>query len=207
MKTDCQQVLTQFASFSVEELSDSEAASLLHHLEECEPCQGQWLLFEKTLTVVTQSGPHDEDVEQHRSQQMWLVCMEHARQNAAKKSALASHSAGHENQALKSDAADEETSHRSPVSTIPRVGMTVVGGALLMLASSSWLAPRAATADVAAPAQPQIVTVKTVSYAVAPLLDYGAMLGFKSQFAASSAATSIVAPTKKLVFAKNFVSR
>ena len=31
MKPDCQQVLTQFASFSVEELSDSEAATLLHH--------------------------------------------------------------------------------------------------------------------------------------------------------------------------------
>ena len=93
MKPDCQQVLTQFASFSVEELSDSEAASLLQHLEECEPCQGQWLLFEKTLTVVTQSGPQDADVEQYRSQQMWLVCMEHARQNAAKKPALAAHSA------------------------------------------------------------------------------------------------------------------
>ena len=92
MKPDCQQVLTQFASFSVEELSDSEASTLLQHIEECEPCKGQWLLFEKSLTIVTQSGPRDEDVEQHRSQQMWLICMDHANRKAEKHTALAAHS-------------------------------------------------------------------------------------------------------------------
>ena len=191
MKPDCQQVLTQFASFSVEELSDSEAASLLHHLEECEPCKGQWLLFEKTLTVVTQSGPLDADVEQHRSQQMWLVCMEHARQNTAKKSVIAAPSAGHENRAVKSDSSNED----SPISTASRVGMTVVGGALLMIASSSWLMPHAATADVAAPAKMQLAACKTTLHAVSPSNNYNSTLGYQASFATSL----ISAPTKNLV--------
>lgn len=124
MKPDCSQVLTQFASFSVEELSDSEAASLLHHLEECEPCKGQWLLFEKSLTIVTQSGPRDEDVEQVRSQQMWLVCIEHARQNVTKRHPL---NASHNCKAIagKAGAHTEEDSQKLSVLTKPRVGMTI----------------------------------------------------------------------------------
>ena len=180
MKLDCQQVLTQFASFSVEELSDSEAASLLHHIEECEPCKGQWLLFEKSLTIVTQSGPRDEDVEQVRSQQMWLVCMEHARQNVNKKHLL---SAAHNCKvtAEKSGAHAEENSHESSGLTPPRVSMTIVGGALLMLASSAWLAPRPAAAqDIVTPAKLQVVAAQKTTRTTQPLVDYGATLGFKS---------------------------
>ncbi len=180
MKPDCSQVLTQFASFSVEELSDSEAALLLHHLEECEPCKGQWLLFEKTLTVVTQSGPRDEDVEQVRSQQMWLVCMEHARQNLTKKHSL---TAAHNCKAIagKSGVRADENSENSSALTTSRVSLTIVGGALLMLASSPWLAPRPAAAqDIVTPAKLQVVAVKTTALTVKPLVDYGATLGFKS---------------------------
>ena len=199
MKPDCQQVLTQFASFSVEELSDSEAASLLLHLEECEPCKGQWLLFEKTLTVVTQSGPLDQDVEQHRSQQMWLVCMEHARQNAQKNPALVAHSQNMETQPAKSDLPNED----SPTSTASRVGMTIVGGALLMIASSSWLAPHAATADVATPAKSQIGARKTTLHAVAPSVDCDSTLGFQASYVTSL----ISAPTKNLVCAAIYKTR
>ena len=186
MMPDCQQVLTQFASFSVEELSDSEAASFLQHIEDCEPCKGQWLLFEKSLTVVTQSGPRDEDVEQHRSQQMWLVCMEHARKNADKtalhsKSALAENAHTEENSPATNGRAHAESKENS-VLVAPRIGMTLVGGALLFLASSYWFAPKAPTAPTTAlppmPAQLQNVRFNTLPRAAAPLVDYGATLGF-----------------------------
>ncbi len=191
MKPDCSKVLTQFASFSVEELSDSEAASLLHHLEECEPCKGQWLLFEKSLTIITQSGPRDEDVEQFRSQHMWLVCMEHARQNINKKHPL---SASHNCKAIarKSGAHADENSQNSSALTMPRVSMTIVGGALLMLASSPWLAPRPAAAqDIVTPLKLQVVAVKTTTLTIRPLVDYGATLGFKSLSATAPTFTKV----------------
>jgi len=212
MKPDCQQVLTQFASFSVEELSDSEAANFLYHIEECEPCKGQRLLFEKSLTVVTQSGPRDEDVEQHRSQQMWLVCMEHARNNA-EKSELEMKSAplvdASETKARSGGQADSPASGTGEAGTnkersvlvAPRVGMTLVGGALLLLASSYWLAPRPAPASSAAvppmPAQLQSVGFNTLPRAVAPMVDYGATLGF-APLADRVAPSLIAAPTKSL---------
>lgn len=219
MKHDCQQVLTQFASFSVEELSDSEAANFLHHIEDCEPCKGQWLLFEKSLTVVTQSGPRDEDVEQSRSQQMWLVCMEHAHQNKQKL-----HSAikvAPENHAL-IDGSDEqhstklnshssndsaETAKEKSVLVAPRFGMTLVGGALLFLASSYWLAPTPNAAPSTAlppmPAQLQTVGFNSVPRAVAPLIDYGATLGMNALSDRVSPAL-IAAPTKNLTAVKTF---
>lgn len=209
MKPDCSQVLTQFASFSVEELSDSEAANFLHHVEDCEPCKGQWLLFEKSLTVVTQSGPRDEDVEQFRSQQMWLVCMEHAHQNQQK---LDSHKKLAPGNHVLETASDEQ--HSTPLNShnaeavnakertvlvAPRIGMTLVGGALLFLASSYWFAPAPATAPSVAlppmPAQLQNVGFNSVPRAVAPLVDYGATLGSDALSDRVSPAL-IVAPAK-----------
>lgn len=182
MKSDCQNVLTQFASFSVEELTDSEASSLLSHLEACEPCKGQWLLFEKTLVVVTQSGPRDEDVEQTRSQHMWLVCLEHARQNSEKREALPAH--GHAETHAVTSAPQSENSATKCASSLlvaPRVGLMLVGGALLLLASVHWLTPRPAPADVALPPMPaqlQSVGFESLPPHSATLVDYGATLGF-----------------------------
>ena len=215
MKSDCQQVLTQFASFSVEELSDSEASDLLQHIEECEPCKGQWLLFEKSLTVVTQSGPRDEDVEQHRSQQMWLVCMEHARKNSENPAhgAKLSHavktveeqSASAKLSSHDSHASNESEKKHGSVLIAPRVGLTLVGGALLFLASSYWLAPQAATAPATAlppmPAQLQAVAFDSLPRAVAPMVDYGATLGFDGLSDRVTPAL-IAAPTKKLTVTK-----
>ena len=188
MKPDCQQVLTQFASFSVEELSDSEAATLLHHLEECEPCKGQWLLFEKSLTVVTQSGPRDEDVEQHRSQQMWLVCMEHARHKAEKKPTLAAPTTRANKVHAHGEIHAEENAQSGSVLTVPRIGMTLVGGALLMLTSSYALA--ATPANHAAPT-PKVI-------AETALVDYNATLKFVTS-AKHSAPSKVAAPTKNWV--------
>lgn len=210
MKPDCQQVLTQFASFSVEELSDSEAARLLQHLEECEPCKGQWLLFEKSLTIVTQSGPRDEDVEQYRSQQMWLVCMEHARKNANKsaicaQSAPAAHSRREEHAPANPNSHAPAETKESSVLVAPRVGLTLVGGALLLLASSYWLAPKPAAAPATAlppmPTQLQTVGYNTLPRAAAPLVDYGATLGFDG-LSDRVAPALIAAPTKKMTAAK-----
>ena len=191
MKPDCSQVLTQFASFSVEELTDSEAASLLHHLEECEPCKGQWLLFEKTLLITTQSGPREEDVEQTRSQQMWLVCLEHARKNlgqhshaatCAKKLASAKpHQTPNSGSPLAEPSVSEPSVSEPSVLVAPRVGMMLVGGALLLLASAHWLTPRPAPSDVALPPMPaqlQTVGFQSVPRQNASLVDYGATLGF-----------------------------
>ena len=188
MKPDCQQVLTQFASFSVEELSDSEAATLLHHVEECEPCKGQWLLFEKSLTVVTQSGPRDEDVEQHRSQQMWLVCMEHARQKADKKHALPVASVS-----TKSDSHAENGAQNAAVLTAPRIGMTIVGGALLMLTS---------TYAMAAQPAPQPAQIKVA----APMVDYGSTLNL-GQISTPNISSLIKAPTKNLIAVSVYKTR
>lgn len=220
MKPDCQQVLTQFASFSVEELSDSEAANFLHHVEECEPCKGQWLLFEKTLTVVTQSGPHDEDVEQFRSQQMWLVCMEHAHKNQQKSCSKAKLTSGkriavtaspeqHLASSSNSGNAGEgsETKKSGGVLVEPRVGLMLIGGALLFLASSYWFAPTPATAPATAlppmPAQLQTVGFDGVPRAVAPLVDYGATLGVDVLSDRVSPAL-IAAPTKNLTTLRKF---
>ena len=202
MKLDCQNILTQFASLSVEELTDSEAASLLHHIEECEPCKGQWLLFEKTLTIVTQSGPREQDVEQTRSQQMWLVCMEHARQNAE------THDEAHARPAspahsAPSDSAPAVKHHKSQseasVLVAPRAGLMLVGGALLLLASAHWMAPRPAPTDHALPpmpAQMQTVGFESLPQRSATLVDYGATLGFNA-FSDHIEPTLISVPTKK----------
>ena len=215
MKPDCQQVLTQFASFSVEELSDSEAADLLHHIEECEPCKGQWLLFEKSLTVVTQSGPRDEDVEQHRSQQMWLVCLEHARKNSEDtkpeaRPTLVASARREEHSPAKLNSHAPAESKESSVLVAPRIGMTLVGGALLFLASSYWLAPKSAPAPTTAlpamPAQLQTVGFNTLPREVAPLVDYGATLGFDG-LSDRVAPAIIAAPIKKMRPTKTLDSR
>ena len=212
MKPDCQQVLTQFASFSVEELSDSEAASFLRHIQECEPCKGQWLLFEKSLTVVTQSGPRDEDVEQHRSQQMWLVCLEHARKNE-NTSTLKANTAPvadklqehHAATKLSSSVCDKNKANS--VLVAPRTGITLLSGALLLLASSYWLAPKSEVAPTTAlppmPTQLQTVGFKPLPRAVAPLVDYGATLGFDGL--SDRVATALISAPLKKVTARKIV--
>ena len=206
MKPDCQQILTQFASFSVEELSDSEAATLLHHLEECEPCQGQWLLFEKSLTIVTQSGPRDEDVEQHRSQQMWLVCMEHALQNNHKKLATAAQSSAAQ---MNSEAGESNQEAGVRVLTVPRIGLTLIGGALLMLASPFGAAQAASHSEVRAlvpTAAPTIVHARSrIGSKQSPLVDYGTTLNLAT-FAQGALLAPISAPTKNVRLNHDFYS-
>lgn len=84
MKPDCRRVLSQIASYSVEELSNDDASAFTRHLDDCPPCQGQWLLFEKTLTTLSETP--EAKIEVERSRQMWVACVEHMK---AKNPALA----------------------------------------------------------------------------------------------------------------------
>ncbi|PQV64452.1 hypothetical protein B1R32_105134 [Abditibacterium utsteinense] len=77
MKPESRHALMELISYGVEELSSEDAAQLLSRVHECQECTGQWVLFEKTYTVLSQSGETEVSVE--RSQQMWLACVEHAK--------------------------------------------------------------------------------------------------------------------------------
>ena len=77
MKPESRHALMELISYGVEELSSEQAAQLMSRVHECQECTGQWVLFEKTYTVLSQSGETDVSVE--RSQQMWLACVEHAK--------------------------------------------------------------------------------------------------------------------------------
>src|SRR3712207_4786954 len=87
MKPDCRRVLSQIASYSVEELSPADINAFTRHLDDCPRCKGQWLLFEKTLVTLSQTP--DAEIEVARSQQVWVACLEHAK---AKQTALAQNS-------------------------------------------------------------------------------------------------------------------
>lgn len=76
MKPESRHALMELISYGVEELSSEQAARLMSRVHECKECTGQWVLFEKTYTVLSQSGETEVSVE--RSQQMWLACVEHA---------------------------------------------------------------------------------------------------------------------------------
>ncbi len=78
---DCSRVLSQIASLSADELSLEETDAMHRHFQECPPCQGHWVLF--TQTLLTLSTTPQPLVTLERSQQMWLVCVEHARQKQA----------------------------------------------------------------------------------------------------------------------------
>ncbi len=67
----------ELISYGVEELSSEQAMHLMARVHECQECTGQWVLFQKTYTVLSQSGETEVSVE--RSQQMWLACVEHAK--------------------------------------------------------------------------------------------------------------------------------
>lgn len=79
MKPESHRALMELISYGVEELSSEEAAQLMSRVQECQECTGQWVLFQKTYTVLSQTGQTEISVE--RSQQMWLACLEHARHN------------------------------------------------------------------------------------------------------------------------------
>jgi len=77
MKPECRRAVERIAALSADDLEPSEAELVRRHLEECPPCKGQWVLFERTLLSL--STTVQPLVEETRSKEMWLVCMEHAK--------------------------------------------------------------------------------------------------------------------------------
>ncbi len=78
MKPESLRAFTQLQSFGMEELSSEEAAQLLSVVDECPECHGEWVLFYETINTLSHTA-HDE-VTNDRSEHMWLVCLEHAKE-------------------------------------------------------------------------------------------------------------------------------
>lgn len=196
MKPDCRRVLSQIASYSVEELSPDDADAFTRHLEACPPCKGQWLLFEKTLFTLSQTT--ETEVSLERSQKMWLTCLEHV-QSAPK--TLPQNSAAQVEvtpQPFRPDSSGREGDRRISIANrnnfgwlarlsaafSPRAGYALAGAAAAILAAAYFLpvasqnpAPRVATTLPA-------MTVKAISFQTPPhattgMIDYHSAMAFE----------------------------
>lgn len=78
MKPESLQAFTQLQSFGMEELSSEEAAELLSVIHECPECEGEWVLFQETISTLSHTAIGE--VTSECSKQMWLVCLEHAKE-------------------------------------------------------------------------------------------------------------------------------
>ncbi|RYG63149.1 hypothetical protein EON80_21790 [bacterium] len=200
MKPDCRRVLSQIASYSVEELSNDDASAFTRHLGDCPPCQGQWLLFEKTLTTLSETP--EATIEVERSRQMWVACVKHA---CAKNSALEaslyaedrvmpqpSHSALSGREGDWRASSSRRSSHPSWLESLkntlsPQFGYALVGGAAIVLGAAYLWAPTeaAGTSQVATtlPAmpsgQPRLVSFQTPPHATTGMLDYHSAMAFE----------------------------
>jgi hypothetical protein len=206
MKPDCRRVLSQIASYSVEELSTDDASAFTRHLDDCPPCQGQWLLFEKTLTTLSETP--EAKIEVERSRQMWVACMEHAK---AKTPALASHPALANQQSPEEEVMSQpsrsvshgaEGDRRSSFSSgsrssgwlqdlknsfSPQFGYAVAGFSALVLGTSYFLSPAipleqsrvAMTLPAMPTGQSQLVSFQVPPHATTGMLDYHAAMSFE----------------------------
>ena len=200
MKPDCRRVLSQIASYSVEELSSDDVNALTRHLDDCPPCKGQWMLFEKTLTTLSETP--EAEIEVARSQQMWIACLEHAK---AKNPALAGASAAHSEVMSQPSSSvslgtegDRQSSRIPPsgnpgwleslrIAFTPRFGYALAGAAALVLGASllfspsgSSPAPRVANALPAMPVNPgRLISFQTPPHATTGMLDYHSAMAFE----------------------------
>jgi anti-sigma factor RsiW len=201
MKPDCRRVLSQIASYSVEELSTDDASAFTRHLDDCPPCQGQWLLFEKTLTTLSETP--EAKIEVERSRQMWVACMEHAK---SKTPALANQHSTEEviSQPSRSVSHGLEGDRRSSLSSgssrwlqslrsafrpqfRPQFGYALAGISALVLGASYFLSPsapleqsRVATTLPAMPnGQSKLVSFQVPPHATTGMLDYHSAMSFE----------------------------
>lgn len=204
MKPDCRRVLSQIASYSVEELSPADIDAFTRHLDDCPPCKGQWLLFEKTL--VTLSHTPEAEIEVARSQQMWVACLEHAKskhhtsaQNSTEKVEVLP-------QPSHSDSLGGEGGRRSSSyygsnrgssgwlqllrnAFAPRVGYAAAGVAATLLGAAYFLSPSAPSQApalrtvLALPPMPEgkakLVSFQTPPHATTGMLDYHSAMSFE----------------------------
>jgi len=152
MKPECRHAVERIAALSADDLSAAEADLVRRHLEECPPCKGQWLLFERTLlSLSTATQPL---VDASRSKQMWLVCVEHAKAGHQGASQISdppganSPGARLMRQPLRDAASKDKirdagfTSGMAWLGTSSRLGWALAGGAAVALGAAYFLAPQ-----------------------------------------------------------------
>lgn len=204
MKPDCRRVLSQIASYSVEELSPADIDAFTRHLDDCPPCKGQWLLFEKTLVTLSQTP--EAQIEVERSQQMWVACLEHAKAknhssaaNSTQKVEVLpqpSHSGLSEGEGGRRNSPDFAGARRGTPGWLqllrnafsPRLGYVTAGVAAALLGAAYFLsptpAPQAPASRVAfsLPAMPEVranlVSFQTPPHATTGMLDYHSEMSF-----------------------------
>lgn len=203
MKPESRHALMELISYGVEELSSEEATHLLAVIHECPECTGQWVLFEKTYTVLSQSGETEISVE--RSHQMWLACVEHAHHNQ-RKLQLHTQQSGVVPVSFRSDSSQREGDRRNPSSPsawlqtlknkvgyalTPRLTYALTGGAFALLATAFLASPTPPASStttnprIALPYALQSPNFAASSTFVAPphattgMIDYHAAMGFE----------------------------
>ncbi len=76
MNPTSHRALLDLMSYGTEELSSSDADKLMQLVSQCPECKGEWVLVERTITTLSQTG--ELPVAESQSHQMWLVCLGHA---------------------------------------------------------------------------------------------------------------------------------
>ncbi|HEX9998203.1 MAG TPA: hypothetical protein VGB45_13770 [Abditibacterium sp.] len=191
MKPESRHALMELISYGVEELSNEDAAQLLSRIHECPECTGQWVLFEKTYTVLSQSGETEISVE--RSQKMWLACVEHAKHKApALTESEVLPGSSHSDSSLREGDRRRSTYPQSTSGWLgalknafsPRLSYSLAAAATLVLAASLFFSPRPSgeTSVAALPALPQAATAisfQTPPHATTGMLDYHSTMAFE----------------------------
>lgn len=96
MKPESYRAYLELSSFGVEELSSAQAAQLMETIEHCPECQGQWVVFSRTISTLSQVG--ELPISHDKSSEMWLVCVHHAKEKLTAHVSDANHSNGHAQQ-------------------------------------------------------------------------------------------------------------
>ncbi len=188
MKPESRHALMELTSYGMEELSSEQAAHLLKRVQECPECTGHWVLFQKTCTVLSQSGETEISVE--RSQQMWLACVEHVHKKAPAldgQSEVVPISS-------RSDASQPEGDRQTPSAPprwldvlrnlfAPRLGYALAGAAALAL-GAAYLAPTPQSAAPRVVQTQNLPPMNLVSFATPPrattgMIDYHSAMGFE----------------------------
>jgi hypothetical protein len=205
MKPDCRRVLSQIASYSVEELSPADIDAFTRHLDDCPPCKGQWLLFEKTLVTLSQTP--EAEIEVERSQQMWVACLEHAKTRNPSVALNSTDKVEVLPQPSHSGSTGVEGDRRSPLVSpgahrgtpgwlqllrnafAPRLGYVTAGFAALALGAAYFLSPSTPTQAPASrvafslPIMPEVkaksASFQTPPYATTGMLDYHSAMSFE----------------------------
>lgn len=77
MNPTSHRALIDLMSFGTEELSSTDANHLMQIIAQCPECEGEWMLLKRTITTLSTAG--ELPVAESKSNEMWLVCLGHAK--------------------------------------------------------------------------------------------------------------------------------